>query len=131
MKRLIYLFYFLSVSDAFGDTRVLDFLYEIRSDNSAASEQFEEINKNARNLELNKALSELESITNKPSEVSTLSGLNRLKALCNVAIMKVASGDYTDGLVGLDNSIAALSDLVKPFDPVMVRALVVRGIAAL
>ena len=131
MKRLIYLFYFLSVSDAFGDTRVLDFLYEIRSDNSAATEQFEEINKNARNLELNKALSELESITNKPSEVSTLSGLNRLKALCNVAIMKVASGDYTDGLVGLDNSIAALSDLVKPFDPVMVRALVVRGIAAL
>ena len=131
MKRLIYLFYFLSVSDAFGDTRVLDFLYEIRSDNSAATEQFEEINKNARNLELNKALSELESITNKPSEVSTLSGLNRLKALCNVAIMKVASGDYTDGLVGLDNSIAALSDLVKPFDPAMVRALVVRGIAAL
>lgn len=131
MKRLIYLFYFLSVSDAFGDTRVLDFLYEIRSDNSAATEQFEEINKNARNLELNKALSELESITNKPSEVSTLSGLNRLKALCNVAIMKVASGDHTDGLVGLDNSIAALSDLVKPFDPVMVRALVVRGIAAL
>ena len=131
MKRLIYLFYFLSVSDAFGDTRVLDFLYEIRSDNSAATERFEEINKNARNLELNKALSELESITNKPSEVSTLSGLNRLKALCNVAIMKVASGDYTDGLVGLDNSIAALSDLVKPFDPVMVRALVVRGIAAL
>ena len=131
MKRLIYLFYILSVSDAFGDTRVLDFLYEIRSDNSAATERFEEINKNARNLELNKALSELESITNKPSEVSTLSGLNRLKALCNVAIMKVASGDYTDGLVGLDNSIAALSDLVKPFDPVMVRALVVRGIAAL
>ena len=131
MKRLIYLFCFLSVSDAFGDKRVLDFLYEIRSDNSAATEQFEEINKNARNLEVNKALSELESITNKPSEVSTLSGLNRLKALCNVAIMKVASGDYTDGLVGLDNSIAALSDLVKPFDPVMVRALVVRGIAAL
>ena len=131
MKRLIYLFYFLSVSDAFGDTRVLDFLYEIRSDNSAATEQFEEINTNARNLELNKAFSELESITNKPSEVSTLSGLNRLKASCNVAIMKVASGDYTDGLVGLDNSIAALSDLVKPFDPAMVRALVVRGIAAL
>ena len=131
MKRLIYLFYFLSVSDAFGDTRVLDFLYEIRSDNSAATERFEEINKKARNLELNKALSELESITNKPSEVSTLSGLNRLKALCNVAIMKVASGDYTDRLVELDNSIAALSDLVKPFDPVMVRALVVRGIAAL
>ncbi len=131
MKRLIYLFCFLSVSDAFGDKRVLDFLYEIRSDNSAATEQFEEINNNAKNLELNKALSELESITNKPSEVSTLSGLNRLKALCNVAIMKVASGDYTDGLVGLDNSIAALSDLVKPFDPVMVRALVVRGIAAL
>ena len=131
MKRLIYLFYFLSVSDAFGDTRVLDFLYEIRSDNSAATEQFEEINKNARNLELNKALSEIESITHQPSEVSTLSGLNRLKALCNVAIMKVASGDYTDGLVGLDNSIAALSDLVKPFDPAMVSALVVRGIAAL
>ena len=43
--------------------------------------------------------------------------------------MKVA-WDHTDGLVGLDNSIAALSDVVA-FDPVMVRALVVRGIAAL
>ena len=131
MRKIIFVICFLSVSDAFGDKRVLDFLYQVRSNNSEASLRFEEINQNARNLELERALSEIENITNSPLEISSLSGLNRAKAKCNVAIMKIASGDYIDGLIELEKSLEAFNDLIKPFDPAIVRALVVKGIASL
>ena len=88
MRKIIFVICFLSVSAVLGDTRVLDFLYQVRSNNSEASLRFEEINQNARNLELERALSEIENITNSPLEISSLSGLNRAKAKCNVAIMK-------------------------------------------
>ena len=131
MRKIIFVICFLSVSDVFGDKRVLDFLYQVRSNNSEASLRFEEINQNARNLELERALSEIENITNSPLEISSLSGLNRAKAKCNVAIMKIASGDYIDGLIELEKSLEAFNDLIKPFDPAIVRALVVKGIASL
>ena len=131
MRKIIFVICFLSVSDVFGDKRVLDFLYQVRSNNSEASLRFEEINQNARNLELERALSEIENITNSPLEISSLSGLNRAKAECNVAIMKIASGDYIDGLIELEKSLEAFNDLIKPFDPAIVRALVVKGIASL
>lgn len=131
MRKIIFVICFLSVSDVFGDKRVLDFLYQVRSNNSEASLRFEEINQNARNLELERALSEIENITNSPLEISTLSGLNRAKAKCNIAIMKIASGDYIDGLIELEKSLEAFNDLIKPFDPAIVRALVVKGIASL
>ena len=131
MRKIIFVICFLSVSDVFGDKRVLDFLYQVRSNNSEASLRFEEINQNARNLELERALSEIENITNSPLEISSLSGLNRAKANCNVAIMKIASGDYIDGLIELEKSLEAFNDLIKPFDPAIVRALVVKGIASL
>ena len=131
MRKIIFVICFLSVSDVFGDKRVLDFLYQVRSNNSEASLRFEEINQNARNLELERALSEIENITNSPVEISTLSGLNRAKANCNIAIMKIASGDYIDGLIELEKSLEAFNDLIKPFDPAIVRALIVKGIASL
>ena len=131
MRKIIFVICFLSVSNVFGDKRVLDFLYQVRSNNSEASLRFEEINQNARNLELERALSEIENITNSPLEISSLSGLNRAKAKCNVAIMKIASGDYIDGLIELEKSLEAFNDLIKPFDPAIVRALVVKGIASL
>ncbi len=131
MRKIIFVICFLSVSNVYGDIRVLDFLYQVRSNNSEASLRFEEINQNARNLELERALSEIENITNSPLEISSLSGLNRAKAKCNVAIMKIASGDYIDGLIELEKSLEAFNDLIKPFDPAIVRALVVKGIASL
>ncbi len=131
MRKIIFVICFLSVSDVFGDKRVLDFLYQVRSYNSEASVRFEEINQDARNLGLERALSEIENITNSPLEISSLSGLNRAKAKCNVAIMKIASGDYIDGLIELEKSLEAFNDLIKPFDPAIVRALVVKGIASL
>ena len=131
MKNLICVICFLFVSDVFGDTKVLDFLYEVRSDDSAASIRFKELNQNARNLDLEKALSEIEVITARTLEMSTLSRLNRAKAKCNVAIMKIASGEYIGGLIELEKSIEDFGDLVKPFDPAILRALVVKGIAAL
>ena len=130
MRKIIFVICFLSVSNVFGDIRVLDFLYQVRSNNSEASLRFEEINQNARNLELERALSEIENITNSPLEISSLSGLNRAKANCNIAIMKIASGDYIDGLIELEKSLEAFNDLIKPFDPAIVRALVVKGIAS-
>ena len=129
MKNLICVICFLFVSDVFGDTKVLDFLYEVRSDDSASSIRFKELNQNARNLDLEKALSEIEVITARTLEMSTLSRLNRAKAKCNVAIMKIASGEYIGGLIELEKSIEDFGDLVKPFDPAILRALVVKGIA--
>ena len=78
-----------------------------------------------------KALSEIEAITARPLEMSNLSGLNRAKATCNLAIMRIASGDYIDGLIELEKSLEAFNDWIKPFDPAIVRALVVKGIASL
>ena len=105
MKNLIFAICFLFVSDVFGDTKVLDFLYEVRSNDSAASIRFKELNQNARNLDLEKALSEIEVITASTLEMSTLSRLNRAKAKCNVAIMKIASGEYVGGLIELEKSV--------------------------
>ena len=85
MRKIIFVICFLSVSDVFGDKRVLDFLYQVRSNNSEASLRFEEINQNARNLELERALSEIEAITASTLEMSTLSRVTRAKANCNGA----------------------------------------------
>ena len=82
MKNLICAICFLFVSDVFGDTKVLDFLYEIRSNDSAASMRFKEINQNARNLDLEKALSEIEAITARPLAMSNLSMLGYEGFLC-------------------------------------------------
>ena len=131
MNKLFSVIIITIASNAISEPKVLDHLYEISEPNSRIAERVALVNATARNLELAAASSSLQELIDDISIMEGLSHIDQGKLLGNMAIISIASGDYESGLLSIKKSIDLMEMSIKPFDPIYIQALIVKGIGAL